>query len=388
MMAQAPNNHYPWRQGNRFRLLYDGIAFYPAMLEAIQQAQDYILLEMYLIESGEIAEQFIQALQEAANRGVRIYIIIDDLGSIHFHAHDRLRLQSPNIQLYIYNPLRLRRWLTNVYRDHRKQLTVDGRITFTGGMGISDVFYQGHENPWRETVLQIEGEMINDWQQLFIQQWQHWMGETIVTRAALALAEQQKGRLLSTRGGDRLELKRSLIQQIRRSQSRIWITTAYFMPSRKVRRELRLAVQRGVDVRLLLPGHHTDHPSVRYAGRRYYRKLLEGKVRIFEYQPSFIHAKVIICDDWLTVGSANFDRWSFRWALEANQEIDSPLFSQQAAQQFLLDQKAANEIHLHDWLNRSLWQRMHEWLWGRVDRIMEFTHKRSHLARKNPYRRK
>ena len=198
--------------------------------------------------------------------------------------------------------------------------------------------------------------------------------------------EDQMGRVVVTRGGERLEIKRSLIRAVRSANERIWISTAYFMPSRKLRRELRQADRRGVDVRLLLPGKKTDHPSVRYAGRRYFHALLRDGVRIYEYQPRFIHAKQVVCDDWVSVGSANYDRWSFRWTLESNQEVHSPLIAHSARELFLQDLTEAHEITYEAWLSRPPLQRMHEWFWGWVDHLIEVLHHRRRLWRRNPFR--
>jgi phosphatidylserine/phosphatidylglycerophosphate/cardiolipin synthase-like enzyme len=381
---------YPWRDGNAFRLLRDAECFYPLMLDAINGARRSILFEMYLVESGREADRFIDALQAAAGRGVDVYVIIDDLGSNLLKTADRERLTANGIRLVVYNPLRLKRVLANVYRDHRKQLTVDGEVCITGGMGVSDVFsveVKGGE-AWRETGIEIRGPVVADWHRVFEENWNHWSDEPLDLPVPEPdpRPEDQPGRVVASRGGEHLEIKRSLIHAIREANERVWISTAYFMPSRKLRRELRHADRRGVDVRLLLPGHKTDHPSVRYAGRRFFRALLRAGVRIYEYQPRFTHAKQVVCDDWVSVGSANYDRWSFRWTLEANQEIRSPLIAHQARELFLEDLAEAREITYEAWLARPRLQRLREWFWGGVDHLIEFLHHRWRLSRHNPFR--
>lgn len=383
---------YPWQEHNAFELLKDGERFYPAMLEAIQQAQHTILFEFYLLESGTICDRFIDALLQAAERGVEVYAIIDDMGSGLLKERDRQRLQHRHLHLLIYNPLHWRKMLVNMYRDHRKQLTIDGQLTFTGGMGISDVFssdVKGTE-AWRETVILIRGPVVNNWQQAFIENWQHWHDQPLTLPPAQSISQPQamRGRVVVTGGGQQLDLKRSLIQAVRSAKQRIWLTTAYFMPSRKLRREMRRADQRGVDVRLLLPGAKTDHPSARYVGRRFYHRLLRDGVRIFEYQPSFIHVKQAICDDWVSIGSANYDRWSLRLSLEANQEIDDFRIANQARELFLQDIEHSDEILFKDWLQRPLRHRLREIFWGWVDRLLEALHHRRKLERRNPFRRR
>lgn len=389
------DNHtqvYPWYKDNAFELLKDGERFYPAMLEAIQQAQHTILFEFYLVESGKIFDQFTDALLQAAHRGIRVYVIIDDMGSGLLKEADRQRLQHRNLHLLIYNPLHWRKVLANMYRDHRKQLTIDGQLTFTGGMGISDVF--SHEikgaEAWRETAILIRGPVVNDWQQAFVDNWQHWHGPPLSLPPAQSTHQSQamRGRVVMTGGGQQLPIKRSLIHAVRNAQQRIWLTTAYFIPSRKLGRELRRADQRGVDVRLLLPGAKTDHPSSRYVGRRFYHRLLRDGVRIFEYQPRFLHVKQTICDDWVSVGSANYDRWSLRLSLEANQEVDDARIASQARELFLQDIEQSDEILFAHWLRRPLRQRLREIFWGWVDHFLEALHHRRKLERRNPFRRR
>jgi len=134
---------------------------------------------------------------------------------------------------------------------------------------------------------------------------------------------------------------------------------------------LRKAARRGVDVRLLLPGPITDHPSVRYAGRRFYHSLLRTVVRIFEYQPRFLHAKLLLCDDWVSLGSCNVDRWNLRWNLEANQEIEASQFAARVRELFATDFGVSAECHTQQWQLRSRYRKWQEWFWGRVDRLLE-----------------
>jgi phosphatidylserine/phosphatidylglycerophosphate/cardiolipin synthase-like enzyme len=168
-----------------------------------------------------------------------------------------------------------------------------------------------------------------------------------------------------------MEIKRSLINRIRNAERRVWIATAYFLPSWKIRRLLRHAAQRGIDVRLLLPGPHSDHPSVSHAGRRFYARLLHHGVRIFEYQPCFLHAKMLLCDEWLSVGSSNIDRWNLRWNLEANQELLDGELVEQAVELFERDYGNSEEITDTMWQARPWYRRLQEWFWGRVDRWLE-----------------
>jgi cardiolipin synthase len=284
---------FPWRGNNRFTLLVDGGQFYPAMLEAIRAARSHVLLEMYLVTSGRVMEQFVEALCEAVTRA-KVYLLLDDFGAHGLTADTRLRLMNRGVHLAVYNPLRYRAMRHNLLRDHRKLLLVDGRIAFLGGMGITDPFWpQGDAaHGWHDVAIQVEGGCVADWQEAFVEIWRRTtrVGLDYAVPALTADIGPQVGRATVAQGPYQAEMQRSLVTRTRQAERRVWLATAYFVPSRKIRRCLRRAAVRGVDVRLLLPGPHTDHPAIRHAGRRFYSGLLRHGVRIFEYQPRFLHA--------------------------------------------------------------------------------------------------
>lgn len=371
------NNHafrFPWRDGNRFELLIDGRRFIPRLLAAIDAAQQYVLIEMYLFESGVVATRLIDALARAAARGVAVKLLLDDFGALALDHADRERMQSAGIALVFYNPLRTTKLLRNFFRDHRKLVLVDGHVAFTGGAGIADEFDppQHPEQAWRETLIEIHGPVVQDWQELFLDIWNRRQPTPVsLPPTEFSPAGNHRGRVTVTRGPIGQEIKRSLLNRLRSARVRVWITTAYFIPPWKIRRALKRAVHRGVDVRLLLPGPVTDHPAVRHAGRRYYQRLLRHGVRIFEYQPRFLHQKVIVCDDWVSLGSANLDRWNLRWNLEANQEIADPAFARSTCTMLEHDFSEAAECHYKTWRQRPWHARLPEWLWGMVDRLLE-----------------
>jgi phosphatidylserine/phosphatidylglycerophosphate/cardiolipin synthase-like enzyme len=161
------------------------------------------------------------------------------------------------------------------------------------------------------------------------------------------------------------------------ARARVWIMSAYFVPSRRLRRTLERAARRGVDVRLLVPGPRTDHPWVRHAARRLYGRLLEAGVHIYEYQPRTLHGKMVICDDWVSIGSANLDRWSFRWNLEANQEIDDVAFAANAARVFAGDCELSVPLCPRRWPQRACADRLREQIAGRLDIWLDSVRPRS-----------
>lgn len=366
---------FPWRWGNRFRLLVDGDRFYAAMLEGIEAARHYVLLEMYLCESGGVADRFIAALAGAAARGVRVCLLLDGFGALGLNRKDRQRLAAAGVELAIYNPLRLGLWQGNLFRDHRKLLLVDGVVAFTGGAGIADEFDPGlhPDSHWHETMLEVRGPAAGDWQALFVEVWNRWAARSLRLPAPPWVEESggQRGRVVAQRSfPGRSEVMRSHVSRIRGARRRAWLATAYFVPSWKLRRVLRHAAGKGVDVRLLLPGPVTDHSAIRHLSSRHYERLLRAGVRIFEYQPRFLHAKVLLCDDWVSIGSSNLDRWNYRWNLEANQELTDPEIADQVQALFAGDFVHCLEIDYADWRRRAWSRRLLERVWSRVSALL------------------
>ncbi|MFA5516012.1 MAG: phospholipase D-like domain-containing protein [Desulfuromonadales bacterium] len=361
---------FPLREGNRFHLLIDGGEFFPAMLAAMAGARQYILMEMYLFESGQVADRFIAAMTAAAGRGVKVYLLLDDFGAFFLRKADRQRLVAGGVNLAFFNPLRFIRKVTNLARTHRKILVVDGEVAFTGGAGISDQFDPSAqpESFWHETMLAIRGPCVRDWQELFQEGWERWGGSlAIALPRPTAATDGAPGRVVThSRTLARSGIMRAFINRIRQSEDRVWLATAYFLPTWKLRRALRRAALDGLDVRLLLPGPRTDHPAVRNIGHRFYEKMLRDGVRIFEYQPRFLHAKLLLGGAWLSIGSSNLDRWNHRWNLEANQELEDPALLAQVLDLFAEDFAASREVHYADWLRRPWLGRLGEEFWGWV----------------------
>ena len=362
---------FPWRRANRFELLVDGHRYFPRMLEAIERARRYVLLEIYLFESGTVAERFIEALVSAHARGVQVHVLVDDFGAAKLLAADRARLVAAGVELRFYNPLRLRKWLGNMFRDHRKLLIVDGEMAFVSGTGITDDF-DNSKTParsWRETALQVSGPILVDWQELFVRAWnRHAPRELILqTPTPLPEAANMRGRVATASALHVQDIRRSLYYRVHNARERVWMCTAYFVPSRRLLRALKHAARLGADVRLLLPGPYSDHPAVRHAGRRFYSSLMRHGVRIFEYQPRFLHAKTLLCDQWVSIGSSNFDRWNLRWNREANQEVDDVHFAAAVRAMLETDLEHSIEIDWQRWRRRHWITRLREHLWGRVD---------------------
>ncbi len=373
-LEQSTTTGWPWRLGNEFRLLNDGGEFFARMLAAIEEARRYVLLEMYLVRSGAVATRFIDALERAAGRGARVCVMFDGFGALGLTRADRRRLLDAGLELRFFNPLRLGNRLSNLLRDHRKLLVADGRVAFVGGAGLTDDFAPGaRRGAWRELMVEIQGPVIADWQRAFARTWRRCGPELALVEppACEAHADGAAGRLSLSEARQRSVLANGVLRRIDSATARAWIMSAYFVPSRRFRKALRRAARRGVDVRLLLPGARTDHPWVRQAARRFYGKLLRNGVKIFEYQPRMLHAKMILCDDWVSLGSSNLDRWSFRWNLEANQEIADAYFANRAAAVFAGDFAVSRALSRRYWRQRAWLDRLRETIAGVLDRELD-----------------
>lgn len=370
-----PTLVWPWREGNAVQLLREGEQFFARMLRAIEVARQYVLLEMYLFESGTVASRFIEALAGSAARGVHVAAIIDGYGSKGLLARDRARLLDAGVRLQIYNGLHWRKWLRNFMRDHRKLLLIDGTTAFVGGAGLTDAFAVAGPigTPWREIMLEVCGPVVADWQAAFLQTWSRHAQELTLPPPPDHAAREQgvPGRVVLSAGWRRSPLATEVVNRIRTARRRVWIMSAYFVPSRRFRKAMRQAARRGVDVRLLVPGRLTDHPWVRHAARRFYGRMLRRGVRIFEYQPQMLHAKMTLCDDWASIGSSNLDRWGFKWNLEGNQEIDAAPFADLLARSFAADLERSSELDPLRWRKRAWPDRAREWVAGVLDRWVE-----------------
>jgi phosphatidylserine/phosphatidylglycerophosphate/cardiolipin synthase-like enzyme len=222
-------------------------------------------------------------------------------------------------------------------------------------------------------MVEITGPVVADWQRAFDRTWRRSGAELglAIPSGFPPLAEGADGRVSLSEARARSMLANGVVRRIEVARERAWIMSAYFVPSRRFRKALRRAARRGVDVRLLAPGPRTDHPWVRQAARRFYGKMLRSGVRIFEYQPRMLHAKMIISDDWVSIGSSNLDRWSFKWNLEANQEVQNAAFAGIAAAVFEGDCAQSEILSRRSWPQRAWIGRLQERIAGVLERMLD-----------------
>lgn len=307
----------PFTSNNDLKLLIDGKQTFSSMLEAISQARDYILLQTYIIHDDEISNTFKDALIERAKQGVRVCMLYDGVGS-HGLANsyvEELENHGVTVEVFRSSTGINRRFQIN-FRNHRKILVVDGKVAFVGGFNIGDE-YLGKDpklGPWRDTHLKVRGTSVQCLQRVFLGDW-YWATQDIPDVSWQTQKEQgcdQTAFILATGPADPLEAcALFFLNLINNAQERIWIASPYFVPSTSILNALKLAVLRGVDVRIILP-NKPDHLAVYFCSFSYYDELRQVGVQVYRYQPGFMHQKVILCDRNIAgVGTVNLDNRSF-----------------------------------------------------------------------------
>ncbi len=324
------------------KLHINGDQFFPEIFTCLRNARHRIWIEIYLVESGQLLHQMIDHLLYAAAQGIDVRLCFDSLGSLGFKVPDRKRLLHGGVRLAEYNPWSWMRPFKGLLRDHRKMIIVDEDWVFVGGAGFADDFApELHHMHWRETMLQLSGPIVQEWSKLFLRTWPVAGQQPLSDNLS---ATYPSARVVASEVLHPLQVSRSLLTEMRHAQQRIWIATPYFLPPRRLRKGLKKAARRGVDVRLLIPGPHQDHPWLRLFSRSFYKGLIDHQVAIYEYQPRFIHMKVILCDQWVSIGSSNLDQWGMFWNQEANQEVRDATLALQVQQMLEQDFAAAKRI--------------------------------------------
>jgi len=371
---------YEWHQDNEFTLRVDGHRYFPRLLEAFDQAESSIDIEMYLVNSGTSCSRVIDALVKAVERGVKVRFMFDAIGSEELNEEDRKLLKDGGIETRIYNPSHWYHGRRMFHRDHRKLIIVDQKVVFVGGTGFTDEFCHTDEEGecprWHEQMLEVRGPVVEDWLDLFEVEWARVgkfqrSGLSRVRRVKIPPRPQSgsgHGRVSYIGAREQKEVVASLLAALANSEERAWLATPYFLPSWRIRRALIRAARRGVDVRLLLCGTSIDHIAVLYAGQRYYHRLLRSGVRIFEFQPRFTHLKTAMVDNWVSLGSCNFDHWTLHWNLEANQQAVDPILTKAVTESFEADFTESKEWTLAEWRDLPWTHRLKIRVWGQINR--------------------
>ena len=353
--------------GNRTRALVNGDQIFPDMLEAIRGAQKSITFEMYIYWRGTIGDEFTAALAERARAGVKVHVLIDALGSQKIDEAVIERMKQAGARVELYNPVRWHTLARMNNRTHRKIMVVDGRIGYTGGVGIGDEWRGDARNPaeWRDTHFRLEGPAVAQMQAAFMENWIEVTGEVLHGAEyfpELAPAGASGAQFfVSSPGGGGESAQFLYLMSIAAAGRSIQLSAAYFVPDNNEVRQLVAARARGVRVQLIVPGAVTDSAVVRRASRSTWGELLRAGVEIYEYQPTFFHVKVMTVDGlWVSVGSTNFDTRSFSTNDEANLNIYDRAFAQAQEKIFAADLARSRRVTLEEWERRPLLERLWE----------------------------
>jgi cardiolipin synthase A/B len=354
----------PIFQGGQVTLLENGDAFYPAMLEAIRKAEDSVNFEVYIFEPDEIGLQFIEAFKEKAQAGVQVRLLLDGFGAFKLRKRYRDDLHRAGVMVSRFRPLSLRNLVRFYRRTHRRAIVIDGRVGFTGGAAISEKWKGNVTNrhEWRDSMTQVTGPLVAGVQSAFATNWVYCTGEVIAGPRFFPTLDRGPGPCslsVVSSPSDAMQPIRLLFWiSFINARKRLWISNSYFIPDERLRQAVIARSSAGVDVRILVPGNHTDAVPVQAAGRSYYEELLRAGVRIFEFQPAMMHAKTTVIDGaWAIVGSANLDERS----MELNEEnvlgIADRDFARSIEQGLKADFARSQEIVLEQWRRRSILKR-------------------------------
>jgi cardiolipin synthase A/B len=353
--------------GNRIQPLQNGDEIFPAMLEAIRNAKRSIDFETYIYWSGRPGSEFARALTERARAGVKVHLMLDWLGSVKMDQSLLAEMKGGGVEVERYHAVRWYNLGKLNNRTHRKLLIVDGLVGFTGGVGIADEWSGHAQDPdhWRDSHFRVEGPVVGQLQAAFLDNWIKTTGRVIHGEAYFPALET-KGNLdmqmfMSSPSAGSESMRLMYLTAITAAESSIDIEAAYFVPDPLMTRELVEALRRGVRLRILVPDKHLNSETVRVFSKRTWGPLLEHGAKIYEYDPTMLHCKMLIFDGFMvSVGSTNFDMRSFELNDEASLNIYDNSFASDMTHIFEKDLAAASSYSFQQWRNRPWSQKIAE----------------------------
>jgi cardiolipin synthase A/B len=363
----------PLRRGGHAELLDNGDGFFPALLDAFAAARRTINVMVYIWEPGKVSDMIFESLIARAEAGVQVRILLDGFGGIRCPSDDIERLRQAGGTVSTFRPPKIGKLLRFHRRNHRRAIVVDGAVGFTGGMAVGDKWLGDARNAdeWRDSMVRVTGALVENLQSAFAELWAFSTGEVLTGESffpdAVSVDRDPDHDsvtslgIISSPGSEEHPLRLFYFLTFLAARQRLWIASPYFVPDKHTREVIKRRARAGVDVRLLLPNELTDAKPIRYASHSYYAELLAAGVRIFEYQPSMMHAKTLVVDSlWAVVGSANMDIRS----KELNEEnvigILEADFAVQLEQSMEADLLRSTEIDRVQWRRRPIRNRILE----------------------------
>lgn len=355
--------------GNKLELLENGDAYLGAIFDAIRNAKQSVNLECYIVESDETGGRLRDLLSERARAGVQVRVLLDGVGSGWGLNNSDVRvLKEAGCKFAYYHPTHSWRVDRTNRRSHRRVIVIDGRVAFTGSAAFANKWSGNAQDAkhWRDMMVRIEGPLVGNLQSAFQQHWIKTYVEALSGAGEfpqLPPAGNVKAQVVTSQSFSMAPVPLLQATAFAAAEHRIWIVNSYCTPTDNQVELLLQAVKRGVDVRMLLPGPNNDQPLTKSAGRTAYGEMLAGGVKIFEYQPTMIHEKMMVIDSRFAIfGSSNLDARSS----EINEELDVAVYDEPFAREleksFERDLQQSKQYTLEDYRQRSLWERVTEWI--------------------------
>ena len=352
----------PISEGSEVELLVNGDQIFPAIMETIRSAQETLTFETYVYWRGDITEELTDAICERAQAGVEVKVLLDALGSVQMDTTQIDRMSDAGATVRRFRPIRPYTMRRLANRSHRRVLVADGKVGMTGGVGIAEEWTGDAEDSdhWRDTHVRLEGPVVRHLQGCFTEHWLEATGEVLSGEEYLPHLEPRedggKVQLVRSKSGvGDTNVETLYYLAIASARKSLDLTSAYFVPRPAFTDALAEAAERGVDVRILVPGPFIDKGFVRVAGRDSYAQLLDAGARLFEYQPTMLHAKSLTIDGcWSSVGTVNFDNRSFQLHDEIMLGVWDDHFASLLTEQFDKDIERSDEITKERWAGRGV----------------------------------
>jgi len=365
--------------GNNVQILLNGNGTYPQLWKDLASAERTITVQMYYSQPGAVADTMAKYLIDRAQHKVRVLLLLDAFGSQPLKRDWMQRVKAAGVEVVWLRPLRWYSLQKAAQRSHVRVVVVDGRIGYTGGFGLADYWLGDghHEDQWRETNVRFEGPTVAALQATFAAGWAEATGELLTgdmffPKSSFAdVGNMKAGLMHSVPSTGSTPAERFLALSIAGARKSLYISNSYFVPGESFMQLLLAAARRGVDVRVLTVSKKTDVKTTWYAGRTYYEKLLEGGVKIYEYQPTMMHAKSMVVDGvWSYVGSMNFDNRSLSFNDESLLVALDPAVGAQMNSIFMDDIKWSKEMKLDEFRKRPLSNKILEWGAQKLRRVL------------------
>lgn len=349
-------------EGGSVEILNNGDGFYPALLDSFRDAKKTINFSVYIWEDGEASDMILPVLLEKQKQGVQVRVLLDGLGSK--NAPDDLfeELKASGAKVESYRTATFGKLTRYHRRNHRRSIVIDGKVGFTGGMAVSDSWLGNAQSPkhWRDMMFKVSGPMARSLQDAFVDHWASSSGEILLGEDIYPTAFEQPGseikfvHIASSPADDSQPMPKFLLLPMLAAKEKLYIATPYFVGDTDLMEVLRHKAHNGVDVRLMLPGKNIDNKMVRWGAQNYYQDLLEAGVKVYEYQPTFLHSKFFVVDDKMSViGSPNLNSRSRRLDEENAMAIFDAGLAQQLSDIFVKDLELSQEQNYDQWKKRN-----------------------------------